>query len=420
MLPSPTLSFTLPSIHDDTRLDCRIYHPECLSNQIYAATSSRTDTEETANEAPPPPPPWRKHAAVVSHPYAPMGGCYDDPIVDVVAGTLLKVGFMVATFNFRGAATSDGRTSWTSKPERADYMSLVGFLAYYVHYLESPSPTATCITPTPPVLLLAGYSYGATITSRLPPLHDILSHFHSPVVHTAAADIRLRAQHLAEQQNAMSNTPLSPRKSLGIRVGGQEGPGPNSHHRPGSFSYVREEGIRKGVKDLLSRTKIIHRRHRRKPSDQSQEVEHVEHCMEKVEAFTAFRSAYLLVSPPFGILTNLATMTLPNPFTSWSRRASKARDPPVQDRHAATERREVSEDDDKFVSNPTLAIYGDRDGFLALKKMREWTARLSGLRGSLFRHIEVAGAGHFWMEGRVIVDLAEAVGSFGVGLRDSS
>jgi len=82
MLPSPTLTFTIPSLHDNVVLDCRVFHPASLS-------------------ASPDAPPWRKHAAVVAHPYAPLGGCYDDQIVDVVAGTLLRLGFAVGTFNFR-------------------------------------------------------------------------------------------------------------------------------------------------------------------------------------------------------------------------------------------------------------------------------------------------------------------------------
>jgi hypothetical protein len=84
VLPRPALTFTLPSVHDGTPLDCRVYHPHALA----ASASS---------------PPWRRHAAVVAHPYAPLGGCYDDPIVDIVATVLLRLGFLVATFNFRFA-----------------------------------------------------------------------------------------------------------------------------------------------------------------------------------------------------------------------------------------------------------------------------------------------------------------------------
>lgn len=83
MLPEPALSFTIPSLHDGTVLDCRVYHPASL-----AAANPRA-------------PPWERHAAVVAHPYAPMGGCYDDPTLDSVAAALLRTGYLVATFNFR-------------------------------------------------------------------------------------------------------------------------------------------------------------------------------------------------------------------------------------------------------------------------------------------------------------------------------
>ena len=36
-----------------------------------------------------------------AHPYAPLGGCADDHVVDVVAGTMLRRGYLVGTFNFR-------------------------------------------------------------------------------------------------------------------------------------------------------------------------------------------------------------------------------------------------------------------------------------------------------------------------------
>ena len=83
MLPEPALSFTIPSLHDGIVLDCRVYHPASL-----AAANAKA-------------PPWRRHAAVVAHPYAPMGGCYDDPILESVATQLLRTGYVVGTFNFR-------------------------------------------------------------------------------------------------------------------------------------------------------------------------------------------------------------------------------------------------------------------------------------------------------------------------------
>lgn len=82
MLPEPALTFTIPSTHDGTPLDCRIYHPPSLG------ASSRA-------------PPWKRHAAVLAHPYAPLGGSFDDPVVEIVGARMLSEGYLLGTFNFR-------------------------------------------------------------------------------------------------------------------------------------------------------------------------------------------------------------------------------------------------------------------------------------------------------------------------------
>ena len=80
----PAYSFSLPSINDDTPLDCRIYHPNNLRS-ILSDTYPRVKIE----------------GAVIAHPYAPLGGSFDDPIVLSVTEALLNEGFVVGTFNFR-------------------------------------------------------------------------------------------------------------------------------------------------------------------------------------------------------------------------------------------------------------------------------------------------------------------------------
>jgi anaerobic glycerol-3-phosphate dehydrogenase len=82
----PHYSFTIPSIHDDTTLDCRIYHPDVFDEPLENAPRRS---------------PWRKRGVVMAHPYAPMGGSYDDRIVGVVVDELLKAGYIIGTFNFR-------------------------------------------------------------------------------------------------------------------------------------------------------------------------------------------------------------------------------------------------------------------------------------------------------------------------------
>src|SRR5690348_283702 len=103
MLPKPSATFTLPSLYDDLELDCRLYFPKV-----------RTGVEE----------PQFAGFAVFAHPYAPLGGCYDDPVVHSVGAILVRRGFVVGTFNFRGAEHSAGKTSWSGKAELGDYVSM--------------------------------------------------------------------------------------------------------------------------------------------------------------------------------------------------------------------------------------------------------------------------------------------------------
>lgn len=78
----PAYSFSIPSLEDDTPLDCRIYHPKKLHSYLHS------------NSRP-------VKGAAVAHPYPPLGGYYDDPVVLSVTETLLERGYIVATFNFR-------------------------------------------------------------------------------------------------------------------------------------------------------------------------------------------------------------------------------------------------------------------------------------------------------------------------------
>ncbi len=79
-LPKSNASFKIPSVHDDIELDCRIYYPR------------RTDRNFKA---------FGRSFAIVAHPYATLGGCYDDPVVALIGSVLLLHGFVLTTFNFR-------------------------------------------------------------------------------------------------------------------------------------------------------------------------------------------------------------------------------------------------------------------------------------------------------------------------------
>lgn len=83
MMPEPTSSFTIPSIADGIELQCLVHHPPSALQQKSAGAENC------------------RRGAIVAHPYAPLGGCLDDPVVQSVAEKLLSRGFIVGTFNFR-------------------------------------------------------------------------------------------------------------------------------------------------------------------------------------------------------------------------------------------------------------------------------------------------------------------------------
>ncbi|KAK5993025.1 hypothetical protein PT974_06451 [Cladobotryum mycophilum] len=410
MLPDPTLTLTIPSLHDGTVLDCRIYHP--------ASLAARPHT-----------PPWQRHTAVFAHPYATMGGCYDDPIVDFIGDQLLRKGYLLGTFNFRGAGRSAGRTSWTARPERDDYISFLGFMVYYTHHLNPFGPhTHASLNPHTalstnqalpedssqhqPVLMMGGYSYGAMITSRLPPLVDILEPFTSPASGSAASQIRLRATSLAEQQNVVlssARTLLGHHRNTsgskhGIRIGGDEGGGrsPRRSHEGSerrSFSDA-EEKLRRGVNEVLAKTKVGRLINKLPDKAVIQSEKHIDPPADgklpPLEYLIIPKPAYLLVSPLHGIATHLTTMSLiPSALLRF-----KAKTPEEEAAEA------------KLVQNHTLAVYGDKDAFMSVGTLRSWTERLTTQEGSQFQGHEIKSAGHFWFEEGVLYSLVDSVNEF--------
>ena len=91
-MPLPTLDFTLPSIHDGTILECRIQFP---TRSVGNGDGQRSDRGKT-----------NQRGAILAHPYAPLGGCYDDPVLASITKEFLRAGFVVGTFNFRCGVVS--------------------------------------------------------------------------------------------------------------------------------------------------------------------------------------------------------------------------------------------------------------------------------------------------------------------------
>lgn len=323
-------------------------------------------------------------------------------------------------------------------------MSVAGFVAHYVHFLDPflQAQRAEQLPDHPdhkhsPVLLLAGYSYGAMITTQLPSLETILAIFKTPVSGSPAAEIRLRAEYMADTENTVlgsaraaavgrQNSRSSPRKAMAMRVGGDEQNRKSHDMGRRSFSLEAEEKFR----DILAKARKGHKTPLsvstmpKKPcttvvqsvsSEQSKKETEIR--IQAPPAMTIFQPAYLLISPLQGIVTHLATMSFSNPF------GKKTNDGPPKASPDATASAAESnavtwawEAEHKLTSNPTFAVYGDQDVFVSAKKLRDWVGRLQAAPGSTFHAHEVSTAGHFWAEEGVLYTMRNAVRTFAEGL----
>ncbi|KAL2836582.1 Alpha/Beta hydrolase protein [Aspergillus pseudoustus] len=318
-LPSPTHSFTIPSIYDGIKLACRIYLPQQL---LDARASSR----------------WPIRGAIVAHPYASLGGCYDDPVVSFIGGELLDAGYVVGTFNFRGAGDSEGRTSWTAKPELADYVSFYGFMILYLRllglgfslWLGSES------AETGVHLVLGGYSYGSLVASHLPSSEVVAHLFSYAIKGTPAHEIFLTAKTVCAQFEDSSSTDLS---------------------SPTMFT--------RNAKDILQSTSST--------------------------------ISYLLISPLLPPINLFLTL-----FLDLSLEV---------DTQASGQRRQIScpTATDQLCAYRTLAIYGDKDTFTSVSKLRRWSDELERVPQSRFTWTEIEGAGHFWREDGVELEARHAL-----------
>jgi pimeloyl-ACP methyl ester carboxylesterase len=231
-----------------------------------------------------------------------------------------------------------------------------------------------------PVVVLGGYSYGSLILRNLPPVPTILHPFAAPLAGSAADEIVLRARKLADQSNmewvtlARDET-RARRKSRAkhnsrpsITMGGEE-------TSPGKRRSSRE--VRRSLEGstrLEIRTRLRSLSHRRR--DNTEATTPTSPTSVENTSFTMPDTRYLLISPLTPPLSSLAAPALIHKF--WSK---------SKDDHQEIVGKHVS-----------LAIYGDQDIFTSAKKLREWTEQLKSNPASRFRGVEVAGAGHFWIE----------------------
>lgn len=97
-------------------------------------------------------------AAVIAAPHPLYGGRMDNPVVEALAEGFARAGLAALCFDYRGCGGSQGRPSGDASDADADYAAALGSLAQR----------------SLPLLVAAGYSFGAAAALRAAAMHPSL------------------------------------------------------------------------------------------------------------------------------------------------------------------------------------------------------------------------------------------------------
>lgn len=232
-----------------------------------------------------------------------------------------------------GAGESDGRTSWSGRPELGDFISFYGFILFYITGLKQRMRSSSSypdIQDDPcritgsedrhPKLIIAGYSYGSVLATSLPAMDVMKRLFEPDKEGSSIATIKQEASR---------------------------------------FSSLRHESVQTGTDQA------------------SEQVETAD-----LTPITSVDVSYLLVSPVLPPVSFFAAMGL----FSRSRLGTTVQGENIESPDAQQQ----------LTQSKILSIYGDQDPFTSIKRLRKWTHDMQDVQGSLFKASEVKGAGHFW------------------------
>lgn len=279
--------------------------------------------------------------------------------------------------------------SKASSPEHASPMSQAA----------QNEPLAHGSTIESPLVVLGGYSYGSLILRHLPPIPSILRTFATPIAGSASDEILLRARKLADQSNmawrelarTRERESRSRRKGHETRppltMGGEETT-PEKRRTSRDIRRSTDRGLSIEIGNRLGSLSHSHRRHKADSPPSPLETA-------GSDPITLPDIRYLLISPLTPPISTLAAPALGHKFWHKSRGDIQG----AIDQHIA------------------LAVYGDQDIFTSAKRIRDWSEQMKATQGSQFSSVEVAEAGHFWVEGGVEGKLRAALEGWEAAVR---
>lgn len=308
-------------------------------------------------------------------------------MVDRVGSVLTKEGYVLTTFNFRGADQSAGKTSWSGKGELGDYVSLYLFMVAFLGHpgVGDCMQAADSEDSTSTSLVLGGYSYGSMMAMHLPSLSYVQAtcgQVHEPS--SSETVIVSRAQELALSFLDYVRGSMS---SGGVIMGGSETQPSGTRNSVGLSRRSIDLGrVRKSV------DRLRHKLDPERPVLASSSGQSLVHPVEQ-KMNSRISVSYLLISPLLGPVAGLATMF------------SRLR---FQPRGSRINMNDMTPDQ-ALRSHASMIVYGSKDTFSSPKKIRKWCESLRQGLDSRLRFCEVQGAGHFWHDEDAAQELGLAI-----------
>ena len=118
------------------------------------------DRPQSASESPP------RGLALVAHPHPLYGGSLDNKVAQTLARALMELGYVVLRPNFRGVGQSGGVHDH-GEGETADMLQLLQWAQWSLSHLNLPQPASDSAAVATTPLVLAGFSFGAWIQTRV-------------------------------------------------------------------------------------------------------------------------------------------------------------------------------------------------------------------------------------------------------------
>lgn len=104
--------------------------------------------------------------ALVAHPHPLYGGSLDNKVAQTLARALMELGYVVLRPNFRGVGQSAGVHDH-GEGETADMLQLLQWAQWSLSHRDLPQPASDSAAVATTPLVLAGFSFGAWIQTRV-------------------------------------------------------------------------------------------------------------------------------------------------------------------------------------------------------------------------------------------------------------